>query len=146
MTDASDHDLWWSALYHGGLLIAPSKLVEFFPATCPPLDDLDANRLRTHLARFVADPAQLGALLDAVLEDILGLDPAHWQKGSAVAAEWSVKLASVGAVALWQHLRQCHGMVRFFPQALVSSAAERFHSVEEMRLAWEDVLTTPQDR
>lgn len=94
MTDARDHDLWWSALYHGGLLIAPSKLVEFFPAACPPLDDLDANRLRAHLARFAADPAQLGALLDAVLEDILSLDQAHWQKGSAVAAEWSVKLVT----------------------------------------------------
>ncbi|MFY0538922.1 hypothetical protein [Nannocystis pusilla] len=94
MTDARDHDLWWSVLYHGGLLIAPSKLVEFFPASCPPLDDFAATRLRGQLGRFAADPEHLGGLLDTVLEDILGLDAAHWQKGSAVAAEWNVKLVT----------------------------------------------------
>jgi SAM-dependent methyltransferase len=94
VTDARDHDLWWSALYHGGLLIAPSKLVEFFPASCPPLDDFATTRLRAQLARFAANSEHLGGLLDTVLEDLLGLDAAHWQKGSAVASEWSVKLVT----------------------------------------------------
>jgi hypothetical protein len=89
---AGDRDEWWTSIYHVGLLIAPAQLAEFFPATCPPLGDLLATRLRSHLARVSAGRESIADLLDLVLEDILGLEAAQWQKGAAVEASYSHRL------------------------------------------------------
>ena len=92
--EGPDRDAWWTSIYHVGLLIAPAQLAEFFPATCPPLRDLLATRLRSQLARMSAGHDALGDLLDLVLEDILGLETAQWQKGSAVEATYSHRLVT----------------------------------------------------
>lgn len=89
-----ERDEWWTSIYHVGLLIAPAQLAEFFPATCPPLGDLLATRLRSHLARMSAGHESLGDLLDLVLEDILGLEAAQWQKGASIEASYSHRLVT----------------------------------------------------
>jgi tRNA A-37 threonylcarbamoyl transferase component Bud32 len=39
--------------------------------------------------------------------------------------------------------KYARAVASFYERALAQAAAERFHSVEEMRAAWEDVLTSP---
>lgn len=81
---------WWAALNHGGLLIAPSKLAEAFPETLPDMDRTVVDRLRRALVRVEAGGEDATpAFLDVVLEDVLGLDRAHWRKGSGVDQSWS---------------------------------------------------------
>ena len=37
---------WWTSLKHGGLLIAPGRLAEYFPEQPPPLHSHEVDRLR----------------------------------------------------------------------------------------------------
>ncbi len=83
---------WWAELKHGGLLIAPAKLSEFFPPHAEPLPRYLADRLRRDVTRMQnGDAAQLGSLLDTVLEALLALDMAWWLKGPAVENRWAQK-------------------------------------------------------
>jgi hypothetical protein len=38
-TEPLDQYGWWSELKHGGLLIAPARLADYFPETLPRLPD-----------------------------------------------------------------------------------------------------------
>jgi hypothetical protein len=81
---------WWSSLKHGGLLLAPSKLAEFFPEEAPAIPARIAERLRRDLTRLRAgDVEHDGKLLDTVLEDVLEFGRPGWTAGSAVEKRWS---------------------------------------------------------
>jgi hypothetical protein len=94
MNDEADF-LWWAALRHGGCLIAPSRLGEFFDLTLDPLPRHLADQLRRELTRFQhASGGDLGNLLDTVLEQVLGLQASQWAKAQAVETAWSVRTAA----------------------------------------------------
>ncbi len=102
----SDAPNWWASLKHGGMLIAPARLVEHFASECAPLPRYLSDRLRRDLLRLRSgDGDQLSAFLDIVLEDIVGLARARWVKGSDVETRWSHK-ALTGEIIkprrLWQ--------------------------------------------
>jgi len=86
---------WWAALKHGGLLIAPSKLAEFFPEAPPPMSLHLAERLRRDLVRLEAGGAEAEAfLLGTVLERVCALEvgvESRWCRGSEVPREWSFR-------------------------------------------------------
>jgi len=81
---------WWATLNHGGLLIAPARLSEFFVEEIPALPRYLEDRLRraVDLARSGEDKS-LTTILDTVLESILGLSKDFWQKGSSIDSAWS---------------------------------------------------------
>lgn len=82
---------WWASLNHGGLLIAPAKLAEQFPPQLDALAPALADRLRRDLTRLrEGGEERLGAFLDTVLEDVLGLSRVRWTKGSEVDRAWSI--------------------------------------------------------
>lgn len=86
----SKSDDWWASLKHGGLLIAPSKLNEFFVVeSLEPLPYWIEDRLRRDVTRLQnGDDDHLSTFLDTVLENVLGLT-GDWQKGSQVDRTWS---------------------------------------------------------
>ncbi len=89
-TEAPEQYGWWSDLKHGGLLIAPARLADYFPETLPPLSDYLAEKLRTAVQRMQDGQSNaLTGLLDTVLEDLLKLDPQYWHKGPSVPSTWS---------------------------------------------------------
>jgi hypothetical protein len=79
------------SLKHGGLLIAPSKLEEFFVAKqLVPLSRYIEDKLRRDVTRLQdGDQSQIGTLLDTVLEEVLGLSKDFWQKGTSVDRDWA---------------------------------------------------------
>ncbi|MBN1204829.1 MAG: hypothetical protein JXB05_07890 [Myxococcaceae bacterium] len=81
---------WWSSLNHGGLLIAPARLEEFFGEPLEPLPWKLEERLRRDTTRVKEDEKHIGALLDTVLSDILGLGV--MTKESSIDKSWSHKL------------------------------------------------------
>lgn len=88
---------WWASLKHGGLLIAPSKLAEFFQDEPKPLPSYLAEQLRRDLTKLETGTAEAErALLDTVLEQVCGL-AVRWEKGSHVDTRWSYR-ASTGEV------------------------------------------------
>ncbi len=89
---------WWGSLRHGGLLIAPSKLEEFFAAEVEPLRPGLETWLRRDLTRLDTGRAEDRArFLDTVLEPVLrlgwpdgdGRDVGRWLKGPDVPPEWA---------------------------------------------------------
>ncbi|MEG4911493.1 Eco57I restriction-modification methylase domain-containing protein [Microcoleus sp. B7-D4] len=85
-----DRYSWWASLKHGGLLVAPSKLAEFFPDEISPLPRHVEDRLRRDVNRVRSgDEGAIASLLDTVLEDLLQLSKDWWIKGSAVDRSWT---------------------------------------------------------
>jgi len=86
-----DTEAWWASLKHGGLLIAPSKLPQYFGSVLPPLSAALEERLRREITRYEGgDPAEL---LDTVFAQVLGLTHG-WTKGSDVDRRWSFRDAT----------------------------------------------------
>jgi hypothetical protein len=84
---------WWSSLTHGGLLIAPARLAEYFHESPTALSAHLTDRLRRDLLRAGSgDGTQFSAFIDTVLEDVLGLKASWWTKGSEVDPRWSLNL------------------------------------------------------
>ncbi len=81
---------WWSSLNHGGLLIAPARLDEFFGEPLDPLPWKLEERLRRDTTRVKEDEKHISALLDTVFSDILGLGV--MAKESSIDKRWSHKL------------------------------------------------------
>lgn len=110
----SDHPPydWWASLKHGGLLIAPSRLPEFFPAEINPLPADIEDRLRRDVIRLeTGRPEDRKDLLDTVLERVLRLGrPAkngagRWLKGRDVPTEWTHRAITGEAIKprrVWQ--------------------------------------------
>lgn len=95
---------WWSELRHGGLLISPAVLDEYFPEEPLAPSPFAYNRLRDRYNSFAAwllkhtdlahgEVQSLHTWLDNVLEDFLGHDKARWLKGSNVPDELTVENA-----------------------------------------------------
>ncbi len=86
-----DRYAWWASLKHGGLLIAPSRLSEFFVEECEPLPGYVEDRLRRDITRYkdANNRKNLPQLLDTVLEDVLKLSKDSWIKGNALDRSWS---------------------------------------------------------
>jgi hypothetical protein len=86
---------WWASLKHGGLLIAPSRLVEHFGAAPMPLPEALAERLRRDITRFEGGGAEAErTLLETVLERVCGLDEAgehRWRRGPEVPWDGSFR-------------------------------------------------------
>ena len=81
---------WYSSLKHGGLLIAPSKIHEYFDGDLESLPERQVHDLRHGVVGVLSTQGgDLGALLDTVLEEVLGLNSAGWAKASDVGTEWS---------------------------------------------------------
>lgn len=85
------HAEGWAQLKHGGLLIAPDKLDEFFPASAPAMRDYAAEQLRRAVTTFDGSNESLGGLLDYVLQELTGLPADEWQKAQAVDSRWAVR-------------------------------------------------------
>jgi len=81
---------WWSSLTHGGLLIAPARLGEFFGTAPAPLSLRIEERLRREITRVREDEKYIGPFLDTLLEQVLGL--AVTVKEAGVEKQWSRKL------------------------------------------------------
>ena len=111
-TEILDRYGWWTSLYHHGLLVAPSKLAEYFPAERSPLASALEGRLRRDLVRLrEGGEGVLTAFLDTVLEEVLDLNAARWIKGSAVDKSWtrtSVTREAIRPRRVWLGL---HGAV-----------------------------------
>lgn len=85
-----DRYAWWNSLKHGGLLVAPSRLTEFFLEDIEPLPGYIEDRLRRDVTRVHSgDFDHINTLLDTVLEDVLKLSKDWWIKSSAVDKSWS---------------------------------------------------------
>ncbi|PZU91794.1 MAG: hypothetical protein DCE90_19395 [Pseudanabaena sp.] len=101
-----DKYAWWSVLNHGGLLIAPAKLGEFFVDDLRNLSSYVSDRLRRDLDLFSPkDGESLSNLLDTVLEQVLGLSAQYWRKGNQVDAGWTRRLMTgenLKPQRLWQ--------------------------------------------
>jgi hypothetical protein len=83
------HDDWWVSLNHGGLLIAPNRLPEYFGAPLPPLRRDQSERLRRELVRMRDDDTHLPDFLNYLFEQLLGLDSGSWLKGSEVTSSFA---------------------------------------------------------
>lgn len=72
---------WWASLRHGGLLIAPARILDRFPdeAAPPPLRSDHVDNLR----RLLVKPGAQNELLTLVMERVIGLNPTtggNWNK------------------------------------------------------------------
>lgn len=92
-TEAPD---WWANLSHGGLLIAPSRVAQHFPAPAAPLPWYVEDRLRRGLDRLEASRKAVSSdILDLTLTDALGLavrdrfETGLWERGNQLGAEFA---------------------------------------------------------
>ncbi|MEX5329136.1 hypothetical protein WCD99_15335 [Pseudomonas paraeruginosa] len=85
------HAEGWAQLKHGGLLIAPSKLDEFFPRAAAEMSDYQAEKLRRALTAFDGSNESLSSLLDYILQDLSGLPADEWQKAQGVDSRWAIR-------------------------------------------------------
>lgn len=85
------HAEGWAQLKHGGLLISPSKLDEFFPRAAAEMSDYQAEKLRRVLTAFDGSNESLSSLLDYILQDLSGLPADEWQKAQGVDSHWAVR-------------------------------------------------------
>lgn len=81
---------WWAGLNHGGLLIAPNKVQEYFRQELDPIPYGKAERLRREITRFDGTSESLSPLLDFLLEDLCHLPAAEWQKAQHIDSKWSL--------------------------------------------------------
>lgn len=81
---------WWAGLNHGGLLIAPNKVQEYFRQELDPLPYGKAERLRREITRFDGTSESLSPLLDFLLEDLCHMPAAEWQKAQHIDSKWSL--------------------------------------------------------
>lgn len=124
---------WWASLKHGGMLIAPARLVEFFAPDCQPLPRHVADRLRRDLSRVRnGDADHLGVLLDTVLEDVLGLDRQRWTKARDVETRWSYKAMTGETIKPRRIWHAGEGVV--LPVFVADSAGTGAHYADEGRL------------
>lgn len=126
--DRSESFSWWASLKHGGLLIAPGKLTEFFDETVSPLSPYLTERLRRDVfAVLEGSDDKTAGLLDTVFEQVLGFPKTGWIKGGAVDASWTRKAITGEAVKPRRVWKGAHGEVLpvFIPDAETLGQAQR---------------------
>lgn len=79
---------WWSALVHGGCLIAPARLQQYIDDNPIPMEPWRRERLRRAQERFLSKKEK-GTWIETVLEDALGHRLSDWP--SATGEDWTVK-------------------------------------------------------
>ena len=80
---------WWAALKHGGLLMSPSRISEFFADEPKSLPPYLTDQFRRALIRLEAQTSEADReFLDLVFEQVCGLGP-RWEKGNQVDTRWS---------------------------------------------------------
>lgn len=92
---------WWSECRHGGCLIGPSQLSQYFPPLSEdPLSSWHAENLRRYITRLTEtnDKASLNLLLDFVLTRILGFTGEYWSAGNDVDHTLSVRAITGEAI------------------------------------------------
>ncbi len=85
------HAEGWAQLRHGGLLISPAKLDEYFSDPATGMSEYQAEKLRRALTAFDGTPESLGNLLDYILQELSGLPAEEWLKAQAVDSRWAVR-------------------------------------------------------
>ncbi|MCT7973670.1 Eco57I restriction-modification methylase domain-containing protein [Laspinema olomoucense] len=104
-TPTDENYQWWSALKHGGLLVAPSKLPEFFDSRLSALPGYVEDRLRRDVTQCdPSDRDRFNRLCDTVLEDVLSLPKTQWIK--ALDSSWSQRAITGEAIKpkrVWVH-------------------------------------------
>lgn len=121
----STHTEGWAQLKHGGLLISPARLDEYFPASADPMSGWEAEQLRRAVTAFDGSRESFTRLLDYVLEHLTGLPAAQWQKAQQVEQRWSVASftgARIRPRRIWQGL-QGASLAVFVPEQLTGSRA-----------------------
>jgi hypothetical protein len=95
----------WASLKHGGLLIAPSRLPFLESESLPDLPPRAAEELRRRVTLFQDGVENSrAALLDYVLEQVLGLEAEGWDRNPQ-ASSWSHRAITGEAVRprrVWQ--------------------------------------------
>ncbi len=127
-TDKAERFIWWTALKHGGLLIAPGKLAEYFEETPLPLSHFLTERLRRDVfAVLEGNEEKIGVLLDTIFEQLLGYSKSDWLKGSAVDATWTRKAVSGEAIKPRRVWKGAYGEVLpvFIPDSESLGQAQR---------------------
>src|SRR3954465_8420765 len=80
---------WWVSLNHGGLLIAPPMVKQFFDNDFPPLPPWRAELLRRALTR--RSETGINGLLDTVFSQVLEYNGNAWNRNPP-ADKWSHRL------------------------------------------------------
>ena len=108
MNDTSHTD-WWVSLKHGGLLIGPSALREYFPEPASALSYRESEALRRAISRWESgtEDGERG-LVSTVLEELCGFNDAasgQWLRGNQVPRDWTRQSVTGEAIKprqLWQ--------------------------------------------
>jgi hypothetical protein len=120
--------LWWASLKHGGLLVTPGRIAEYFEAEPPTLSRYLEDRLRRDVFSVLeGGDGNTARLLDTLFEQVLEYPRERWSKGSAVSSDWTRRAVTGEAVKprrLWQGK---HGEVLpvFIPDAETLGEAHR---------------------
>lgn len=120
--------LWWASLKHGGLLVTPGRIAEYFDAEPPELSRYLEDRLRRDVFSVLeGGDGNTARLLDTLFEQVLEYPRERWSKGSAVSSDWTRRAVTGEAVKprrLWQGK---HGEVLpvFIPDAETLGEAHR---------------------
>jgi hypothetical protein len=89
-------NIWWNSLKHGGMLIAPSRLDEYFPGSPQPLGSWIADNLRRDITNLKRGKTETEtALINTVLKRVCELDDINlgiWSSGSEVPSKYSHRL------------------------------------------------------
>jgi hypothetical protein len=103
------HTDWWASLKHGGLLIGPSALREYFPEPAPELLYRESEALRRALSRWESGTADgERGLLATILEELCGFNDdagGQWFRGTHVPRDWtrhSVTGEAIKPRQVWQ--------------------------------------------
>ena len=101
-----DNHSWWASLKHGGLLITPGRLSEYFEASPEPLSQYTEERLRRDVFALQGNTHDsMNRFLDTLLQQVLEYPKGDWIAGSAVSSDWTRRAVTGEAVKprrIWQ--------------------------------------------
>lgn len=120
--------LWWASLKHGGLLVTPGRIAEYFEAEPPTLSRYLEDRLRRDVFSVLeGGDGNTARLLDTLFEQVLEYPRERWSKGSAVSSDWTRRAVTGEAVKprrLWQG-KHGEALPVFIPDAETLGEAHR---------------------
>lgn len=91
--------LWWASLKHGGLLVTPGRIAEYFDETTPELNRYLEDRLRRDVFSVLEGcDGNTARFLDTLFEQVLQYPRDQWSKGTAVSSDWTRRAVTGEAV------------------------------------------------
>lgn len=88
----SDKFSWWNSLRHNGLMITPSKIMEYFSLEPSELSYDITERLRSHLNLLKSGETKiLTDFVDFFIEKVLRLSKEHHYKENSSLSHYSIK-------------------------------------------------------